>query len=101
MGLSAGSTLSGAALGEIDAEEHQRAADEQVKRHALAREQNLAVLWATHLIDEIDGGDDIVVLHKGRVVERGKAREVVKRAGAGSLAQAFDGLTNESGEEAR
>ena len=69
--------------------------------HALAREQNLAVLWATHLIDEIDGGDDIVVLHKGRVVERGKAGEVVKRARAASLAQAFDGLTKESGEGAR
>ena len=61
--------------------------------HGLARDRGLGVLWATHLIDEIETGDDIVVLHRGRVVERGTVREVVKRTGAKTLGAAFDGLT--------
>ena len=63
--------------------------------HGLAAERDLGVLWATHLIDEIEDGDDIVVLHRGRVVEQGRARDVVKRTRAKSLAQAFDDLTIE------
>ena len=63
--------------------------------HALARDRGLAVLWATHLIDEIEAGDDIVLLHRGRVVEQGTAGQVVKRTGAKDLGDAFDGLTRE------
>ena len=40
--------------------------------HDLAAE-GLAVLWATHLTDEVRDGDRLVVLHRGRVVEAGEA----------------------------
>ena len=30
-----------------------------------------SVLWATHLIDEVADGDDLIVLHRGRVLAQG------------------------------
>jgi ABC-2 type transport system ATP-binding protein len=50
----------------------------------------LAVLWATHLIDEAADDARVVVLHEGRVLENRLAREV---RGDGSLGAAFERLT--------
>jgi ABC-2 type transport system ATP-binding protein len=61
--------------------------------HALCREEGLAVLWATHLIDEIWAGDRVVLLHRGRVRAAGSIDEVVREAGGGSLGQAYQQLT--------
>ena len=47
--------------------------------HGLCREESLAVLWATHLIDEIEPGDRVVLLHRGRVRAAGSIAEVVQR----------------------
>jgi ABC-2 type transport system ATP-binding protein len=59
----------------------------------LCGEAGLAVLWATHLIDEVGPGDRVVVLHKGRVRAFGGVDEVIKAAGAGSLSEAYANLT--------
>ncbi|APX22544.1 MULTISPECIES: ABC transporter ATP-binding protein [Salipiger] len=40
--------------------------------HGLA-EAGLTVLWATHLVDEIRDEDDVVVLHRGRVLAHDRA----------------------------
>ena len=61
--------------------------------HRLCREENLAVLWATHLIDEIWPGDDVVLLHDGRVRATGTIDEVVTSARAGDLGEAYRRLT--------
>ena len=37
----------------------------------LSRERGVAVLWATHLLDEVEPGDAVVVLHRGRVLAAG------------------------------
>ena len=58
----------------------------------LVSQDNLGVLWATHLIDEIGGGDDVVVLHEGNVLASGSVDRTVKAAKAGNLADAFDKL---------
>ncbi|THH35895.1 ATP-binding cassette domain-containing protein [Aliishimia ponticola] len=47
--------------------------------HDLA-EQGMCVLWATHLTDEIRDTDRLLVLHRGRVLADGIARDI--RAGA-------------------
>jgi ABC-2 type transport system ATP-binding protein len=60
---------------------------------ALTRERGLAVLWATHLVDEVAPGDNLVVLAGGRVVAAGEAGAVMAAAGAGDLATAFRHLT--------
>src|SRR3954452_4290980 len=37
----------------------------------LVSEQGVAVVWATHLVDEVTEGDDLIVLHRGRVLAHG------------------------------
>ncbi|AWK89702.1 ABC transporter ATP-binding protein [Azospirillum thermophilum] len=63
---------------------------------SLCRDRGLAVLWATHLIDEIDpAADRVVVLHRGRLLADCEAPELLAAAGASSVAEAFDSLTRE------
>ena len=59
----------------------------------LVRTRGVAVLWATHLLDEIEPTDDVVVLHRGRQFAAGRVHEVVARTGATDLRGAFDLLT--------
>ncbi len=63
----------------------------------LVRDQGLAVLWATHLIDEVGPADGLIVLHQGRVVARGRVAEVVAQAGAADVREAFTRLTTAGG----
>jgi ABC-2 type transport system ATP-binding protein len=59
----------------------------------LVARQSIGVLWATHLIDEIEQGDDVVVLHEGKILDRGNASEIAARSGAPSIGPAFNALT--------
>jgi len=68
--------------------------------HQLAASRNVAVLWATHLIDEINAADQLIVLNRGRIVARGTAQQVVSAAAAANLEQAFNQLTGEAGTSA-
>jgi ABC-2 type transport system ATP-binding protein len=56
----------------------------------LAGEAGVGVLWATHLLDEIEPDDTVVVLHQGRVLAADRADRL---AGGRSLAEAFLALT--------
>jgi ABC-2 type transport system ATP-binding protein len=58
----------------------------------LAR-QGIGVLWATHLIDEVEFHDDVVLLHHGRVLAAGKANDIAGKTGAGDIRAAFEKLT--------
>ena len=58
----------------------------------LARERGVGVLWATHLFDEAQADDDVVILHKGRVVGRGRAGELIASACKANLRDAFASL---------
>jgi ABC-2 type transport system ATP-binding protein len=60
---------------------------------SLCREEKLAVLWATHLIDEVDPHDKVIVLHRGFVLARGAVGDVVSAAQSSSMRGAFDVLT--------
>ena len=59
----------------------------------LVAERGVAVLWATHLLDEIAPSDDDVVLHRGRVVAAGDAAALVTQSGEADLRAAFSALT--------
>lgn len=60
---------------------------------ALQRSQGVAVLWATHLVEEIDGADGVLVLHQGRVRHQGTVDSLLSETGADSLQAAFLALT--------
>jgi ABC-2 type transport system ATP-binding protein len=59
----------------------------------LVAEQQVAVLWATHLIDEVSDGDDVIVLHRGRVLAHGPLSVVLAAADARDIRTAFTRLT--------
>jgi len=57
--------------------------------HDRAEQDGLAILWATHLIDEIRHDDALVILHEGRIAARGRSSELIARSGKDDLAAAF------------
>lgn len=59
----------------------------------LAAEQGIGVLWATHLFDEITAGDDLVVLHHGRVLAQGPVAQILGETGAADLDTGFRRMT--------
>lgn len=59
----------------------------------LVETEGIGVLWATHLIDEVDDGDDVVVLRQGDLVASGKVSDVVQASGANSIRDAFSKLS--------
>ena len=61
--------------------------------HALCREDGLTALWATHLVDEVESDDALVILHRGRVAAQGRVSDI---AGAARLADRFASLTEEA-----
>jgi ABC-2 type transport system ATP-binding protein len=68
-------------------------ADILARVRGLTAEKRLGVLWATHLIDEIEPTDDVVILHKGRVLQAGQVTDVLSATGAATLSDAFNQLT--------
>lgn len=66
-----------------------------ILRHVrgLVRTRGVGVLWTTHLLDEIEPEDDVVVLHRGRVLAAGTAAGVIANQGAADLRSAFASLT--------
>lgn len=57
--------------------------------HDLAR-SGMAVLWATHLVDEIDDDDTVLVLHRGEALAHDRARDL---RGDLSIGERFAALT--------
>jgi ABC-2 type transport system ATP-binding protein len=64
--------------------------------HALCGNRQLGVLWATHLVDEAEGADRVLVLHRGRLVSEGTPSELVQKTGQPTLADAFMELTGKA-----
>lgn len=61
---------------------------------ALCVEQNMAVLWATHLVDEADQADHIIVMAKGRVRFTGLPDALLASQECDTLTDAFLRLTH-------
>jgi ABC-2 type transport system ATP-binding protein len=59
----------------------------------LVTEQGIGVLWATHLFDEITSGDDLLVLHQGKMLARGRVPDVIAKTGGQDVHSAFMRLT--------
>ncbi len=59
----------------------------------LVRDRGTAVLWATHLIDEVEPEDFVIILHRGKVRRQGRAAEIAASLGADGLNEAFRRVT--------
>ena len=65
-----------------------------LNRHVrqLCRDDGLAVLWTTHLLDEVQADDELLILNRGRLVAQGLASRI--GADDASLAATFERLTS-------
>ena len=61
----------------------------------LKQERQMAVLWASHLVDEAEQADRVIVLHKGEVLTTGAPDRLVKETGMNNLHDAFVFMTKE------
>ena len=59
----------------------------------LRTERSIAVLWATHLCDEVTNADRVVVLHHGKVLADKSPAQLMASAGAETIEQAFLTMT--------
>ena len=72
--------------------------------HMLRETRQLGVLWATHLVDEAEQAEKVIVLDSGTITAHGTPADLCKRTSASSLADAFLALTeanNKPGDNAR
>lgn len=70
--------------------------------HQLCEQQNLCVLWATHLIDEAESAKQVLVLHKGKLLAQDTPANLIQQTATSSLLDAFFKLSGETrGMEAR
>lgn len=63
------------------------------------RGRGVGILWATHLVDEAEAADRVIVLHRGRVLAKGRPGELASQAGE-TLADAFLRMTGAGEGEA-
>ena len=61
----------------------------------LCREEGLAALWATHLIDEVGDGARVVVLHRGEVRAAGAAEQLLGETRTLTMRAAFETLVQD------
>ena len=70
--------------------------------HQLCAQQNLCVLWATHLIDEAEGAKQVLVLHKGKLLAQDTPTQLIAQTTTTNLLEAFFTLSGETrGMEAK
>ena len=59
----------------------------------LKQERQMAILWASHLVDEAEQADRVIVLHEGRVLSDGEPGKLVKDTNTNNLHDAFVSVT--------
>jgi ABC-2 type transport system ATP-binding protein len=60
---------------------------------SLRAERSVAVLWATHLCDEVPNADRVIVLHQGKVLADMTPAGLIAKAGGTTIEQAFLAMT--------
>ena len=62
---------------------------------SLCKEKQLAVLWATHLIDEVDQNGKLIVLHRGKVLANDHVKNILRKTKTKNVSNAFDYYTKD------
>ncbi|EIJ42309.1 ABC transporter, ATP-binding subunit, PQQ-dependent alcohol dehydrogenase system [Beggiatoa alba B18LD] len=63
--------------------------------HQLCINRGMGVLWATHLVDEVESAHRVVILHKGKILATGTPEDLLQLTGQTRLAEAFLHLTSQ------
>jgi ABC-2 type transport system ATP-binding protein len=63
----------------------------------LRRERQVAILWATHLCDEVPDADRVIVLHRGKVLTDTTPSRLIATSGAATIEDAFLAMTGSGG----
>lgn len=61
--------------------------------HQLVADSDLAVFWATHLMDEVYDSDKVMLIHQGAVKAEGSVEDIIQQAQADNINDAFFKLT--------
>lgn len=64
----------------------------------LCQTDGLTVLWATHLIEEVESLDPVMILHRGEILARGNAEDICSQTQQTLLSDAFQLLTGARSE---
>src|ERR1700729_2850273 len=64
---------------------------------SMRTERSVAVLWATHLCDEVSGADRVIVLHRGKVLSDTTPAKMIENAGTATIEEAFLAMTGPPG----
>jgi ABC-2 type transport system ATP-binding protein len=59
----------------------------------MRQERSVAVLWATHLCDEVSEADRVIVLHRGKILADATPAQFTTGVGAATIEQAFLEIT--------
>ena len=68
-----------------------RALNEHVR--ILCDEAGLTALWATHMIEEVQQDDRVLILHQGKLLADGSGQDICEAEGTRNLAETFHSLT--------
>ena len=60
----------------------------------LKEERKMAVLWATHLVDEAEKSDTVIILDKGKIIKKDTPENITKEYNKDTLHDAFVSLTS-------
>ena len=60
---------------------------------SLRTERSVAVLWATHLCDEVSDADRVIVLHQGKVLADTTPAKLIADSGTATIEQGFLAMT--------
>ena len=56
-------------------------------------EAGLTALWATHMIEEVQQDDRVLILHQGKLLADGSGQDICEAEGTRNLAETFHSLT--------
>ena len=56
--------------------------------------RKVSILWATHLVDEVNNADQLIVLHQGQLLMSGKPEELIEKTNESNLSDGFLKLTS-------
>jgi ABC-2 type transport system ATP-binding protein len=60
---------------------------------AMRRDRQVAILWATHLCDEVPDADRVIVLHRGKVLTDTTPASLIAASGKSTIEEAFLAMT--------